>query len=498
MSFSRSCRIGAPLAFVLLAGCEGTSGPFDLHPDVPCGAPFPAAPDGAGEIVYVAAQCLEAEANGTATHPYVRITDALAQAGDGATILVSAGQYKENLTLARPVTIVGSSNPASPDDAALQLEAEKDTAITVTAAGVTLIGVRIEGARGAGVAIDGGSATLWGSAVSGTQPGADGLQAAGVLVRGSGSLTLQSSAITGTAGTGVLVSEASASVTGSEVRDSLGFGMLVDRAVGDVTVSDSTVWGSTGAGIRVESSSVVIDASTIASTAPDGGSVADGDAAADGILSMEAQGADGSGLGASSVTVRGSVITGNGRTGVLCAGGTDTVILQGNTISDNGLPGSAVFEYMGGIWLQSGACGDPASEVSDNQITGNKLAGILLFGETHGVLVENNEVSGTLPEVSFGSVVGDGISLLGGASARLSGNVVSQSGRFGIMVETAPAAKTEISGNTLQNSAEYGIVLQGQAETIGVDGNTFSGNASGDVADVPAGTYGNPDRPLPF
>lgn len=499
MSFSsrssRPCLVAGSLALVLLAGCEGHPGsPPD--PDVPCGAAYPTAPEGSGEIVYVAAQCLESEAAGTAAHPFVRISDALEHAADGATILVSAGTYAENLTLARPVTIVGSSNPDDPGDATLLLEAPEETPVAISGAGVTLIGVRIEGAKGTGVEVDGGSATLWGSVVTGTQPGAGALPATGVLVRGGGALTLRATEVTGTAGTGVLVSEASAAITGSEVRDSLGYGIALDRAASEVTISDTTVWGSTGAGVRVESSRVVIDGSTIANTAVD---TADGEgAAADGVLSLEASGADGSGLGPSDLTVRDSVVTGNGRTGILCGGGTRTVVLQGNTISDNGLPGTSVFKYVAGVWLQSGAAEDPSSEIRGNSVTGNKLAGIFMFGETHGIPIVDNTVSGTLPEDAFGSVVGDGIGLAGGASAHIEGNTVTGSGRIGVMIESAPASATEVTGNTIEDSAEYGLTFQGQVEAIPQAGNTFSGNAGGDVADVPAGTYGNPDRPIPL
>jgi parallel beta-helix repeat protein len=483
---SRSRPLAGSLAIALLAGCEGAPGP---DPDVPCGATFPSAPDGAGEIVYVAAQCLEADANGTEAHPFVRIGDALAHAGDAATILVASGTYTENLEITRPVTIVGSSDPASPDSATLSLQAVEDTAIRVTDTDAVLIGVRVEAARGVGVLLEGGTLRLAGSVVQDTQSGSDGLPGIGVLSGMSGMLTLQDTWVTGTSGTGVLVSGAAATITGSEVRDSAGNGISLDRATGEVHISDTTVSGSVGTGIRVASSRALIEQSTVS------GTLGDENHAGEGILSYEAYGPEGDSFGLADLIVRGSVISGNGRTGILSSSGTRTVLLQDNTISDNGLPGTSVFEYMAGIWLQIDAGSDPASEISGNTISGNKLAGIFMFGETYGIPVVDNTVSGTLIDNLSGSPVGDGISLVGGASALLQDNLVTASGRFGIMVDAAPAEATEISYNTIENNAEYGIVLQDQA-WIATDTNTFGGNASGDVAEVTADTYTNPDRPL--
>lgn len=493
LSFFRSRHLAGSVAIALLAGCEGAPPKPEPEPDdVPCGATFPSLPDGAGEVVYVAAQCLEAEATGTEAHPFVRISDAIEKAKGGATILVAAGEYTENLDISRPVTIVGSSDPKDPDSAALSLQAPEETAIRVTGTDAVLIGVRVEGARGTAVRLEGGSLRLEGSAIEDTVSGSAGLPAVAVLARASGTLVLQSTWVTGTSGTGVLVSGASGSFAGVEVRDSIGVGIALETALGEVIVTDTTVSGSVGAGVRVSSSRVVIDGSTVT------GTTADGDDNADGILSLEGTGVAGASLGPSDLTVRGSVLSGNGRTGILCGGGTRTVVLQDNTISDNGLPGTSVYKYMAGLWLQSGAGADPSSEISGNTISGNKLAGIFMFGETYGIPVVGNTVSGTLPDTAFGDPLGDGIGLAGGASARLQDNTVTGSGRFGIMIDGSPAATTEISGNSVENSAQYGIVLQNLAGVIATDGNTFSGNPSGDVTSVPAGTYGNPDRPLPL
>ena len=60
MQFSSRRFIGW-LGFVFLAGCDGAP-----DSDPPCSAEYPDAPDGAGEIVHVAAQCPEAGALGTA------------------------------------------------------------------------------------------------------------------------------------------------------------------------------------------------------------------------------------------------------------------------------------------------------------------------------------------------------------------------------------------------------------------------------------------------
>lgn len=494
MSFlSRSRSLAGCAAVALLAACES---PPDVQTDNPCGATFPAPPEGSGEVLYVAAQCQEAEATGTEAHPFVRISDALEEAGEGATIVVSGGEYAENLTITRAVTIVGSSSLSSPGDTTLSLKAPDDNAVVVQSAGVALIGLRIEGARGTGVLVDGGEATLSGSIVSDTQTGSDGLAATGVLVRGGG-VKVNSTWVTGTAGTGILVLEAGATVSDSEVRDSLGPGIHVERAISEVAISSTTLSGNAGSGVRSRGSTVVIDDSSITGTLV-AGSTDDGTAAADGVLSYDAQDAEGNVLSPANLTVRGSTISGNGRAGILCGSGTRAVVIQDSTISDNGLPGTSVFKYVAGIWLQSGTGDDPVSEISGNTVSGNRLAGIFLFGGTYSIPVTGNTVTGTLLEITYGVSIGDGIGLAGGASARLDGNVVTGSARFGIMIDGASPTSTEVTGNTIQNSAEYGIVLQGLDGQIPVGTNTFTGNASGDTAEVPGGTYGNPDRPLPL
>lgn len=493
MLFSSRFRpLAGSLAVALFAGCEPAPTPDPdpgPDPDVACDAAFPSAPDGAGEIVYVAAQCIEAQADGTKAHPFVRVADALAHAGDGATILVSAGEYKENLTLTRPATIVGSSDPANPESATLSLQAADDDAIRVVDTDAVLIGVRIQGAQGTGVRLEGGSVRIEGSVIEDTQPGRDGEPGVGVAALQSGTLTLLRSRVSGTSGTGVLVAEASATITESEVRDSGGYGIVLDRTVNEAHISDTTVSGSVGTGIRAVSSSVLIDRSTVSGTLEDEFETADG------ILSYEAYDAQGEPLGPAGVTVRDSVLSGNGRTGILCADGTDTVVLQGNTVSDNGLLGTSVFEYVAGVWLQNDVAADPASEIRDNTISGNNLAGIFLIGDTHGILVQENTVSGTLLDDLYWDTAGDGISLSYGASAQLSGNIVTGSARIGIMVNMASEVGTEITNNTIENGADWGIVLQEQPALV-VIGNTFSGNASGDMTSVPAGTYASPDRPM--
>lgn len=474
------------LGFVFLAGCDGAP-----DSDPPCSAEYPDAPDGAGEIVHVAAQCPEAGALGTADHPFTKIGDALAEAGDGAVLLVAGGEYEENLTLTRPVHIVGSSDAADPDAAGVVVKAPADTAVVVKAPDVTISGVRIEGAHVVGLRSDGGSVTLSGSVVAGTLAGSDAKFGIGVLATGDGGIILQNSRVSGSASTGVLVSGANAIILQSEVRDNGGAGVLLEHAAGEVKLEGVQVVGNTGLGVGVLSSRAIILQSEVKDT------LANVDGLADGILATDISdgGVD---LGPSHLTVKDTTLSGNARTGILCNGQTRTIILQNNKVQDNGLAEAS--RIVAGIWLQNGVGGEAGNEISGNTVSGNKFVGIHLMGETQGIILQNNTVSGTLLGEVFSGPdmvsIGDGISLFGGASAHILGNTVTGNGRFGLMLDGAPGAETEISGNTIQDNDQYGIILQNEADTIATEANTFGGNASGDVSSVPAGTYDVADQQL--
>ena len=118
-------------------------------------------------------------------------------------------------------------------------------------------------------------------------------------------------------------------------------------------------------------------------------------------------------------------------------------------------------------------------------MSGSKYAGIGMMGDTHGIILQNNTVSGTtVGAVTLGIDlvdIADGLSLFDGASASIKDNVVSENGRFGIALDGADGAQTELSGNTITHNDEYGIILQNQAVEPDVTANDFDGNGVGDT-----------------
>ena len=160
---SRRTRGMAPLhqAAYLLVGLGALSG---------CGGDdcsYPAAPPGAGEIVHV---CAGAEdGDGSADEPYGSISEGIAAAGSGATILIAAGAYAENVAINKSLTLVGSSDPSTAAAAAAVVEAPAPYAIRIEGEhSVTLQGLRIVQPSGAGIwASNGAEVVIEGTAVQG-------------------------------------------------------------------------------------------------------------------------------------------------------------------------------------------------------------------------------------------------------------------------------------------------------------------------------------------
>ncbi len=120
---------------------------------------------------------------------------------------------------------------------------------------------------------------------------------------------------------------------------------------------------------------------------------------------------------------------------MLCGLGAGGIILQNNTIT-----GSAASAPFGaGIWLQEGAGGVAGNVIKNNQITAGKFVGLGLTGDTHGIILQGNTVSGTTLGSTFVGVsevmIGDGLNVFAGASATITGNTLHQNGRAGLILD---------------------------------------------------------------
>jgi parallel beta-helix repeat protein len=485
------CAVGLPM--VLTSACNGGSSGACADEK------YPAAPAGASDVVYVSAACPAAGADGTESHPYTTLGAAVTSAKAGATVLVAAGTYREQIKIVQDLTIVGEvTKGGMGDDAAIILQSPDPVSVTVGAgAHVTIQGMQVSAAQGIGVWASGGSVTLDGCNVEGTSLGTVAGESAGygAFASEDGAIILQDSAITGSALGGVLFSGApapnatangaSGSITGCKISDNKGFGVRLDQTSSAVTIENTTLAANVGFGIGVFSSGAIILQNHIDSTALDANGIGDG------IISAANVGANGQPIAIpSSIQATGNVITACGRVGVLAAAGAGGIILQNNTIS-----GSAEKAPFGaGIWLQQGAGAMAGNKIAGNTLSANRFVGLGLTGDTGGIILQDNGISGTTLGSTFvglGQVtIGDGINVFTGASAQITGNTVSGNGRFGLILD-AEGSATTIQNNVIKDNDEYGIILQNQpAMPPATAGNTFSGNKMGDTETVASGTFG--------
>jgi parallel beta-helix repeat protein len=476
------CRIALAVAALasasaLLTACGGES----------CDVVYPNAPAGAAALLHVAS-CGSSGGDGSPESPYATVSAALeaAEATPGAAVLVAPGTYAENLVVRSDVTIVGSNAPDNPDDAAIILQAPQPFAVRVeNGSTATLTGVRVESSVGVGVwVLEGASLTLSGSVVSGVAKDADGV-GYGVLATDDGAIILQHTDVSGAAVHGVEIAEAKGIILQSTMRDNGGAGLRIERATDQVKVEGSEVLGNTQSGVAVVNSRAIILQSTLSGTRPDSQGIADG------LLATGSPGVDPVAF-PTEVELIESTVSDNARTGVLISGAvTRTIILQNNTISSNADTGSN--RVGSGVWIQGGAGSAPESVIEGNTITENRYLGVCLRGDTHGIILQNNQISFTIKaegvfEGELGLLeVGDGIQILAGASAQILGNEISGNGRVGLLLDEALGAETVIDDNTFSTNVDYGVALQSTADAPPTASNTFQSNMLGDVN--PASSY---------
>lgn len=425
-----------------------------------CGGPdcdYPAPPADAGATSYV---CAGSDGDGSESDPYGSLAQAVNEAVAGATILVAAGSYAENVMVRKPVRIVGSSDPASPDAAAARLEAPAPNALVVEGAqGVILQGLYVANPAGVGIWLkNGAQATVQGSRVEGaTAP-----FGYGVLATES-TVTLRSSAVAGSAGIGVYLVGSVAIIDDDKISGNLGGGVRAEQCP-SVDVLHAEVDANTDFGVLYAGSVGIIDDDKITGTERNAST-------ADGIIVTSANGVR------SDVTVRASTIEGNGRAGILFAG--DVVgIIDDDKITGNGF---GVSDKGAGIAFQDGAGTSGALRLIASELTGNAFAGIAVFaGATASI--EGNSIAGTeQPGTGIfpSPAPGDGIAVFDGASATVLNNMVSASFRAGLFVAAAAGSSTSVTGNTLSGNA-FGVVLQEQgADPVTVDAsNMLNGNTT--------------------
>ena len=257
-------------------------------------------------------------------------------------------------------------------------------------------------------------------------------------------------------------------------------GVRLDGASAPVTVEDCTLTGNTSFGIGAFSSGAIILQNQVRDT------VADAQGAADGVVAAQNDDGQGNVGAASAITVKDNAISGSGRVGILCGAGAGGIILQ-----DNQIQGAAATAAFGaGIWLQQGAGGVAGNVIEMNTVSGSRFVGVGLSGDTHGIILQNNTISGTTAGTTFAGVqevsIGDGINAFGGATAGISGNTITGSARYGVVLDAVGAALS-LGGNTIEKSDQNAIILQNQADQPAIGANSFLGNGTDGLTTIGAG-----------
>jgi hypothetical protein len=448
--------LAVPSLVAALACAAATAGCYD---DTAClTSVYPPAPAGVSGVVHVSAACGGDTPDGSALRPYNTIQAGIDHAPSGGAVLIAAGTYVENVTVSKPLMVLGGGPDGTAADAAVTVSAPQPNAVVVAAGvqGVLLRGLLIKSPVAVGVRVEGGaSATLDRSRVEDTRPAVTG-GGYGVLAVDDGSIIICFTRILRSAVVGVLFSKAR-----GEVRDSVlesngrtpgaagQAGIEVEWATGEVWIHGNQITDSAVVGVGARSSAVRLTGNTITGTR------ADGQGFGDGILAAPL---DGDGGGLTRLTVEaGNLSADNDRGGVVFSGDARGSIL-GSEFSRN-----AFGADMGaGIWAQGGAGAVEPLSITGNTVAGNRYLGIGLTTAASAVVTGGNTIRDTAAAPVFVGVqmvdIGDGVGVLKGAVGKVTGNTIDGNGRFGVIV--AGGATGLVDQNSFSGNVDWALVVQ--------------------------------------
>ncbi|MFK3979274.1 AAA family ATPase [Micromonospora sp. NPDC050397] len=349
-----------------------------------------------------------------------RISDALAAAAPGATIVVQPGVYREQLRLGGDVTVVAEDGRGT-----VTLQGVDGVAVFVSGGTVTLRGLTIGGGSDRFPAVQLGGGAL---RMSGCDIRAEAIVAVHAV---AGRLELDDCVVTNPSGAGFLVEQQGGGTVGrTGIRD-IGGAAIVIAGGADPEFLDCTVSEVRGAGVL--------------STRAGRGTVRRAELhAVDGpAVAVEDGG---------TVTVLNSVVRDTPGSGLVATGG-------GPTLED------VEFRDLGGHGLV--CSGDAAPVLRGCRVTGVGGHGVYLLDQAAGLLVDC-ELSGTgaaalavsgsaTPRVEGGRIAGgDGTALLfdGPVGGEVTGTEV-EGGRTGIMLRSG--ADPVLENVSVRNSTEYGL-----------------------------------------
>jgi len=456
-------------------------------------------PSASGLVYRVAATCGQDSGSGSRSAPFRTIAAALGVASSGSTVVIADGSYEENLNIPAGVAVLGTGMDR------VRVEAAGQPGIVVTGKGATRIsGLTVNGAKGFGIRIDTAEVALSGVRVSNTVAGGAQEPGHGIRAIGAARLDLQSCQLMGNAGVGLValgsgpvsiidplfVKNPSGTARGKAGSTAgiidplfLPHSIIKDNAGGGVAIIDPLFLPTPGSvalqltatnvqhngryGVGLFGAGAAISRSAVQGTYGAGSDSADGVVVAPGVAASAEP---------ATVAVQvdeTSVVTGNGRAGILISA--NATVQIGAEISLNG---------RGGVWAQGASAS--ATVASSAWIAGNTMVGVA--ATAGGTLtVEGARIADTgtrsvvLPGAGGATVeLADGIGIFGQAHGRISGATLSGNKRAGILARNCATLtngwpdllveKTSITGS------QYGVVVNGAFPQAAIDAAEGSGN----------------------
>ncbi|HUR41873.1 MAG TPA: right-handed parallel beta-helix repeat-containing protein [Verrucomicrobiae bacterium] len=147
----------------------------------------------------------------------------------------------------------------------------------------------------------------------------------------------------------------------------------------------------------------------------------------------------------------------------------DDLVIDGNTVRDNGLVDA---KGKHGIILSESCL---RAQITNNTATGNGGNGIMLHNFADDAIVEGNTSSNN---------VDSGVAVFCSSKALVKNNTLAGNQQYGVRL-TVAAKDNTIEGNTISGSGQYGVFMQPATDSNAVCGdltptnNTFTGNTIG-------------------
>ncbi len=468
-------------------------------------------PSASGSVLRVSAACGQEGGNGSSGAPFRTISAALSAATPGTTIVVAEGNYGESLSIPAGVSVVGIGM----DKVVVEPFLAKG-GILVSGTGATRItGLTVTGATGFGIGVQTAEVALSNVRVTKTNASGADQPGHGISAQGAARLDLQGCQLTNNDGVGLvaqgcgpvsiidpLFSKNPTGTARGKPGSTVGIidplflphSVVKDNAGGGVAIIDPLFM--TGGQIALQLTATDVQHNGRYGVALYGAGASLARCAIHGTYGQANDSADGlvvaPGLAAATssaalaVQMDGtSIVTGNGRAGVLVTA--NATIEIGAEISLNA---------RGGVWAQG--AGALVNMSASALVAQNTMVGLAVTaGAT--LHVDGTRIADTVPRsvvLPAGGTaaveLADGIGIFGQAHGRISGAILSGNKRAGVVARDCATLSNGwpdlVVENTTIGGGQYAVVVNGNYPTAAVDAaeNGGTGNNFGGVADKTA------------